>query len=134
MQTDFARHLDLADSLPTAEPTPPFSRVWTFWAGIVVSSLGALVILTAAAGLPIFDHWSFAGLVVASPLFGLVWLLDVVGLGLAYANWRALAIEITAGGVLCLVGAVLLAAHHVRELRASRVTLLDVTTMTPSSP
>jgi hypothetical protein len=130
MQTDFAPHLDLADSHPSVQRTPPVSRVWMFWAGIVISSLGALLILTAAAGLPAFDHWSFAGLVVASPLFGLVWLLDVVGLGLAYENGRALMIEIAAGGVLCLVGTALLAAHHVRELRASCVT--GLTTM-PSS-
>jgi hypothetical protein len=127
MQTDFAPDLDLTDSLPSVNRTPPVSRVWAFWAGIVVSGLGALVILSAAAGLPIFDQWWSVGFIVASPLFGLVRLLDLVGVGLAYENWRTLAIEITAGAVLCFVGAALLAAYHLRELRASRVT--KMTTM-----
>jgi hypothetical protein len=130
MQTNLAPTVDLTDSLPEAE-SESTSPGWMYWAGIVLSCLGALVILVAAAGLPVFDHMWSVGFVVASPLFAFVWLLNRVGVGLAYETWRSLAIEISAGGVLCLIGAALLATHHVRELRAGCVT--KMTTM-PSNP
>jgi len=94
------------------------SRAWLFWSGIVVSSLGSLVILDIAAGLAVFGRaWSFV-FVLAAPLFGLMALLDLVGLGVAYEDWRSLAIEIAIGGVLCLIGAGLGLAHHWRVLRS----------------
>ena len=130
MQTNFVPTVDLTASRPAAEPesSPP---AWMFWAGIVLSCLGALAIFIAAAGLPVLDHmWSF-GFVVASPLFAFAWLLNWAGFGIAYEGWRSLAIEITAGGALCLIGAALVVAHHVRELRAGGVT--KMTTM-PSNP
>jgi hypothetical protein len=95
------------------------SRAWLFWSGIVASSLGSLVILDVAAGLAVFGRaWSFV-FVLAAPLFGLMALLDLVGLGVAYEGWRSLAIEIAIGGVLCLIGAGLVLAHHWRVLRSS---------------
>jgi len=130
MQTNLAPTVDLTDSLPEAE-SESTSPGWMYWAGIVLSCLGALVILVAAAGLPVFDHMWSVGFVVASPLFAFVWLLNWAGVGLSYETWRPLAIEISAGGVLCLIGAALLATHHVRELRAGCVT--EMTTM-PSNP
>ena|SRR5687767_9369545 len=128
MQTNFAPTVDLTGSLPAAasESSPP---AWMFWAGIVLSCLGALVILVAAAGLPVFDHMWSVGFVVASPLFAFAWLLNWAGVGIADEGWRSLAIEITAGGALCLIGAALLATHHVRKLRAGGVT--KMTTMPP---
>jgi hypothetical protein len=95
------------------------SRAWLFWSGIVVSSLGSLVILDVAAGLAVFGRaWSFVFVLVA-PLFGLMSLLNLVGFGVAYEGWRSLAIEMAIGGVLCLIGAGLVLAHHWRELRSS---------------
>jgi hypothetical protein len=130
MQTHFAPQTELTEAPPRAERDAP-SHVWMFWVGIAASTLGALVILLAAAGLPVFDHaWSI-GFVVASPLLGVVWFLDLVGVGLAYENWRSLAIEITGGAVLCMLGAAMIAAHHAREHRAGRVTKMS--TM-PSNP
>ena len=130
MQTNFAPTVDLSDSLPKSEYESS-ACAWMFWAGIALSCLGALVILVTAAGLSVFDHMWSVGFVVASPLFAFVWLLNWAGVGLSYEGWRTLAIEITAGGVLCLIGAALLAAHHVRELRAGCVTKM---TSMPSNP
>jgi hypothetical protein len=130
MQTNFAPTVDLTDSRPAAE-SESSSPVWMFWAGMVLSCLGALVILIAAAGLPVFDHMWSVGFVVASPLFAFVWLLNWAGVGIADEGWRSLAIEITAGGALCLIGAALVVAHHVRELRAGCVTKM---TSMPSIP
>ncbi|HEX6656667.1 MAG TPA: hypothetical protein VF065_01220 [Ilumatobacter sp.] len=130
MQTNIAPTADLTDSLPAAESESP-PPVWMFWAGIGLSCLGALVILVASSGLPVFDHMWSVGFVVASPLFAFVWLLNWVGVGLADETWPTLAIEISAGGVLCLIGAALLATHHVRELRAGCVG--EMTSM-PSNP
>jgi hypothetical protein len=91
------------------------SRASIFWSGIVSLCLGAFLVHSAVAALPVFDHaWSVV-LLGASPLLGVVWLVDSFGVGLAFDSWRSSVIGLAGGSALCLIGGSLLVCDRVRD-------------------
>ena len=91
------------------------SRASIFWSGIVSLCLGAFLVHSAVADLPVFDHAWSAVLLVASPLLGVVWLVDSFGVGLAFDSWRSLVIGLAGGSAMCLIGGALLVCDRARE-------------------